>query len=188
MQALHVGLTNHDRTLLDRCLAQEPRAWEDFVDRYLGLVVHVVNQTQLLRNQRLTEQDKEDLVGDVFLTFIDRDFHVLRRFRRESCLATYLTAVARRVVVRGLARKLDQRMSSLPAGSEPYSSDLQRITDRDEVEQLIAGLNDREADVVRMYHLEGKSYHEISLTVGLPENSIGPTLSRARAKLRTVAD
>jgi RNA polymerase sigma-70 factor (ECF subfamily) len=35
-----------------------------------------------------------------------------------------------------------------------------------------------------MYHLEGKSYQEISRVVGMPENSVGPMLSRARSKLR----
>jgi RNA polymerase sigma-70 factor (ECF subfamily) len=44
-----------------------------------------------------------------------------------------------------------------------------------------------EAEVVRLYHLEGKSYHEISAHVGIPENSIGPTLSRARARMRREA-
>jgi RNA polymerase sigma-70 factor (ECF subfamily) len=38
---------------------------------------------------------------------------------------------------------------------------------------------------VRMYHLEGKTYQEISMQVGMAENSIGPILSRARDKLRT---
>jgi RNA polymerase sigma-70 factor, ECF subfamily len=37
---------------------------------------------------------------------------------------------------------------------------------------------------VRLYHLEGKSYHEISRVVGVPENSIGPLLTRVRARLR----
>ena len=31
---------------------------------------------------------------------------------------------------------------------------------------------------------EGKSYHEIGSAVGMPENSIGPILSRARNKMR----
>jgi RNA polymerase sigma-70 factor (ECF subfamily) len=35
-----------------------------------------------------------------------------------------------------------------------------------------------------MYHLEGKSYQEISRSVGLAENTVGPMLSRARAKMR----
>jgi RNA polymerase sigma-70 factor (ECF subfamily) len=41
--------------------------------------------------------------------------------------------------------------------------------------------------VVRLFHLEGKSYQEISTAVGMPENSIGPILSRARDKLRRAA-
>jgi RNA polymerase sigma-70 factor (ECF subfamily) len=73
---------------------------------------------------------------------------------------------------------------------DPKSSAAEeRITNREEVERLMRGLTGAEADVVRLYHLEGKSYHEISSAVGMPENSIGPTLSRARAKLRrTVSD
>ena len=39
-----------------------------------------------------------------------------------------------------------------------------------------------------MYHLEGKSYREISQSVGMPENSIGATLSRARSKMRQASD
>jgi RNA polymerase sigma-70 factor (ECF subfamily) len=49
---------------------------------------------------------------------------------------------------------------------------------------LLGELRGSEAAVVRMYHLEGKSYQEISHVVGMPENSVGPMLSRARAQLR----
>ena len=38
--------------------------------------------------------------------------------------------------------------------------------------------------MVRMYHIEGKSYYEISVAVGMSENSIGPLLSRARNRMR----
>jgi RNA polymerase sigma-70 factor, ECF subfamily len=38
--------------------------------------------------------------------------------------------------------------------------------------------------VVRLYHLEGKSYDEISRQTGVPTGSVGPTLTRARAKMR----
>jgi RNA polymerase sigma-70 factor (ECF subfamily) len=60
----------------------------------------------------------------------------------------------------------------------------QRIEDREEVRRLLGELHGSEADVVRMYHLEGKTYQEISRSVGMPENSVGPMLSRALAKLR----
>jgi RNA polymerase sigma-70 factor (ECF subfamily) len=71
------------------------------------------------------------------------------------------------------------------AQAEAEDGELERrIDDREEVGRLLGELKGSEADVVRMYHLEGKSYEEISRTVGMPENSVGPMLSRARAKLR----
>ena len=70
---------------------------------------------------------------------------------------------------------------------DPHVGVEQRAIDRDEVEQLLGSLQGTEALVVRMFHLEGKSYQEISTLVGMPENSIGPILSRAREKLRRAA-
>ena len=32
-----------DRQLLDRCLKHEPGAWNDFVDRYMGLIYHTIH-------------------------------------------------------------------------------------------------------------------------------------------------
>jgi len=37
-----------------------------------------------------------------------------------------------------------------------------------------------------MFHLEGKSYREISDRIGMAENSVGPYLTRVRAKMRDV--
>lgn len=185
-----MSLSDIDRDLLQRCLCNGPRAWEDFVDRFLGLVVHVINHTSQSRSIRLSPQDREDLAAEVLLAVVNDDFAVLRRFRGDSSLATYLTVISRRVVVRELLKRKTSS-SSLAAGADRADprarhvpSPEERINDRDEVEQLLLTLHGPEADVIRMYHLEGKSYQEISSSVGMPENSIGPTLSRARAKMR----
>lgn len=185
-----MALSEIDRNLLERCLARTTRAWEDFVDRFMGLVVHVVNHTAQSRSLRLTPQDREDLCAEVFLAIIRDDFAVLRNFRGQSSLATYLTVVARRVVVREMLRR--QTRSNLPASTSLVASAMQpdgrdserRSSDREEVEQLLRQLDGHEATIVRMYHLEGKSYQEISTAVGIAENSVGPTLSRARQKMR----
>jgi RNA polymerase sigma-70 factor (ECF subfamily) len=185
-----VALSDIDRDLLQRCLNRKPDSWEAFVNRFLGLVVHVIHHTAKSRSVRLTKQDEEDLAAEFFLAIIREDFAILRRFRGESSLATYLTVIARRVIVREmLKRKAAARLGEAAAehGEFPASgggSAEERIDNREEVERLMRGLSGAEADVVRMYHLEGKSYREISSVVGVPENSIGPTLSRARAKMR----
>ena len=44
-----------------------------------------------------------------------------------------------------------------------------RLTNREEVDQLLAQLDGPEANIVRMYHLEGKTYQEISRIAGMPD-------------------
>ncbi len=186
-----MGLSEIDRNLLERCLQRKPRAWEDFVDRFMGLVVHVVNHTAMARSVRLTSEDRDDLCAEIFVACIENDFALLRNFRGQSSLATYLTVVARRIVVKVLlARKPETPLGdgSAKRAAEAVSDQQppveQRLTDREEVDRLLDGLPQTDAQVVRMYHLEEKTYREISSAVGIPENSIGPILSRARERMR----
>jgi RNA polymerase sigma-70 factor, ECF subfamily len=187
-----VGFSEIDRSLLERCLQKKPRAWEDFVDRFMGLVYHVVKHTAQARSVRLTPEDRDDLCAEVFLAIIKNDFALLRNFRGQSSLATYLTVVARRIVVRELLTR--RAMARLTEGTIPHPAQEipdphadvaeQRLSNHEEVQRILDGLQGTEALVIRMFHLEGKSYQEISSTIGMPENSIGPILSRARDKLR----
>ncbi|MBN2292289.1 MAG: sigma-70 family RNA polymerase sigma factor [Pirellulales bacterium] len=183
-----MALSEIDRNLLKRCLHNKPRAWEDFVDRFMGLIVHVVDHTARARSVRLTPEDRDDLCAEVFLSIIREDFGVLRRFRGQSSLATYLTVIARRVVVKQiLQRKTSSNLGDATLGSavETTRGGLEeRIENQEEVERLLGILPGTEAQVVRMYHIEGKSYFEISVAVGMSENSIGPLLSRARNRMR----
>jgi RNA polymerase sigma-70 factor (ECF subfamily) len=184
-----VGLSEIDRNLLDRCLQRRPRAWEDFVDRFMGLVLHVVNHTAQARGLRLSTADRDDLCAEVFLAIIAGDFAVLRNFRGQSSLATYLTVIARRIVVKEILQRsshpvLNAGGNTSRAAAANNDAAEQRLSNHEEVARLLGGLQGTEAEVVRMFHLEGKSYHEISDTVGMPENSIGPILSRARNKMR----
>src|SRR5262249_32983486 len=153
---------------------------------------HVVNHAAQSRSLRLSLEDREDLVAQVFLAIVRDDLAILRHFRGESSLATYLTVIARRIVVAELlkhkaAARLDDHNHEHQMALADGAAE-QRVNDREQVERMLAELDGAEAQVVRMYHLEGKSYQEISSEVGMPENSVGPTLSRARRKLRQSAD
>jgi len=192
-----VSLSEIDRSLLERCVERKPRAWENFVDRFMGLVLHVIDHTARIRSVQLSPEDREDLCAQVFLEIIKDDFAVLRQFRRQSSLATYLTVVARRVVVHTLMRRRSADRAGRAAAEQATAQAIipgaqpemeQRFEDHDEIERLLQSLDAMEADIVRMYHLEGKSYQEIGSVVGISENSVGPLLSRAREKLRRAAE
>ncbi len=188
-----MAFTEIDRDLLKRCMAEEPGAWKDFVDRFVGLFIHVVYHTAHARSVHVTPEDTEDLCGEVFLALLAGNFNVLRQFRGQCSLATYLTVVARRVVTREMARRrmaealghVNAHQSTLDHAQIERPADVQRVDDRDEIRRMLEGLATTEAQIVTQFHLEGRSYREISSGLGIPENSIGPTLNRARAKLRS---
>jgi len=185
----NVVLSNLDRILLDRCLSRSEGAWEEFIERFLPLLVHVVKHTSQQRFSSLPEAWRDDLVAEVLLSIVDDDFAVLRRFRGNSSLGTYLVVVARRVAARKLSkiRKASGELNgaSVPEPTEPHD-DLLELTKRDHVETLLDQLPKHEAQAIRLYHFEHCSYAEISSHLGVPENSVGPLLSRARSLMRTM--
>jgi len=93
-------MSDLDRELLARCLEKRQRGWEDFVDRFLGLVLHVIDHTTLMREIHLGRDDRDTLCEKVFAAIAHDDFRLLRNYQGRSSLSTYLTTVVRRVVVR----------------------------------------------------------------------------------------
>jgi RNA polymerase sigma-70 factor (ECF subfamily) len=180
-----------DRALIQRCLNHEPGAWNDFVDRFLGLIYHVIHHTAHLRSVPLSAEDTEDVAGEILLQLVANDYAVFRQFRGNASLATYLTVIARRICVHELAkygggpeghartdgRRLKSEMEEPPKAQVGLES-------LEEVGKLLRRLPARERRVVRLFYFEGRTYEEISTALNIPVNTIGPILSRARQKLR----
>ncbi len=183
-----MALTAVDRVLLQRCLNREPGAWNDFVDRYLGLIYHVVHHTAHLRSVPLQPEDVEDVVAETLTQVVANNYALLRQFQGRSSLATYLTVIARRICVHELARRAASqeaaRSDQAPPAVRPEPRVGLGLESLEEVQRLLSRLPANEREVVRLFYLEGRSYEEISTRLHLPVNSIGPILSRARARLR----
>lgn len=185
-----MALTSVDRQLVQRCLNHEAGAWNDFVDRYLGLIYHVIHFTAHLRSATLRPEDVEDTAAEILMEIVAHDYAVFRQFEGRSSLSTYLTVIARRICVRLLAEKASAlRTMSLgngqhvaqpeaPAKAEPGIETLE------EVQLLLTKLPRRTREVVKLFYLEGRKYEDISTELGIPINTIGPILSRAKQLLR----
>jgi RNA polymerase sigma-70 factor, ECF subfamily len=186
-----VALTQLDRDLLRRCLSHQPGAWNDFVDRFLGLIYHVVHHTAHLRSSPLRPEDTEDLAAEILLQIVSSDYAVLRQFRGQCSLATYLTVISRRICVHQLANKVAAREVQ-PTSARHDMNDVEdeaparhkQLENLEEIERLLVKLPGKEREVVRLRYLEGRSYEEISAALHIPVNSIGPILARIRRKFR----
>ncbi|MBX9579643.1 MAG: sigma-70 family RNA polymerase sigma factor, partial [Gemmataceae bacterium] len=166
----------------------------DFVDRFLSLIYHVIGYTAHLRSVRVTPEDTEDIAAEVLLKLVADDCRTLRAFRGNSSLATYLVVVARRICVKELARRQgvkdairrgESRLPEVEPDDAPAA--VKGIERLEEVDRLLKRLSGREREIVRLYYLEGRTYEEISTETDVPVNTIGAVLSRARKKLRELA-
>jgi RNA polymerase sigma-70 factor (ECF subfamily) len=105
-------MTNLDKELVTRCLLKQHRSWEDFVDRFLGLVLHVIDHTASKRNIRLKLEDRNILCEQVFAALGHNDYQNLRNFKGNCSLTTYLCVLARRITVRLLANLVNATVPS----------------------------------------------------------------------------
>lgn len=181
-------LSKLDQKILERCLAGSDGGWEEFVGRFLPLLVHVVNQSVRQRFGRLLGAVRDDVVAEVLLTLVQNDFAVLRKFRGNSSLGTYLVVVARRVAARKLnkMRRVKATNRSSLDSIPQQQNEWQRLEREEEIQSLLLRLPDNEAKAIRLFHLEHCSYAEIGSHLGIPENSVGPLLSKARNRLKTL--
>ena len=62
-----------ERNLLARCVARRPGAWSDFVDRYVGLIYHVIQHCARARDMTLTETRQRELCQDIFAWLLADD-------------------------------------------------------------------------------------------------------------------
>lgn len=178
-----------DGALVQDCLRGAPGAWDRFVDRFAGLFHHVVDRTCSQRRLALSAVDRDDVIAQILVEVLKENAAVLRGFAGRSSLATYLAVIARRTAVRMLSQADAHvvRVDLPTAGAAVVDRHAdQRRSDREEIEGLMGCLEPDEARLIRLHHLEARSYGEISRLTGLPLGSIGPALSRARQKMREV--
>ena len=141
------------------------------------------------------EQDAEDLVQDVFTTFLEK----LENFEGRSQLRTWLFGILhRKALERRRASIKDDRMDSIDEvfesrfdGNGKWTrppADLERLLLSKEIGEIIRGcmnglpVNQREAFVLR--EIEGLDTGEICKILEVSVTNFGVLMHRARARLR----
>ncbi len=136
-----MALSEHDKQLLERCLEHQPRSWQDFVDRFMGLVMHVINHSTQSRNMKLNHADIEDLVSEVFLNIVRKRLSTAARVPWRKFIGHL--SDRRDTPHRSVATVKDQADCSIERAThqrcrhERSSSRAGLPTNRDQVEKLL---------------------------------------------------
>jgi RNA polymerase sigma-70 factor (ECF subfamily) len=156
-------------------LAGGREAWDGFVRDTRLVVLKAVNTAA--RRFGARADDVEDAANQVYVELLEGDSKVLRAYRGESALTTWLTVIAYRVASREFARQRRQRPAEIEEPSEtpkpPDGEILERLT----------RLPDQDRRALVLFHVHDASYKEISVRLAIPLSQVGMVLLRAREKL-----
>ena len=107
-----MALSDLDRGLIKDCIEGDPQAWKNFCDRFAGLVMDVVEDTVVFArgssdnsNLQLGDGPLNERLAEAFFEELSSNrFAMLRVFRGDSSLATYLAVIARRSILGRLSQ------------------------------------------------------------------------------------
>lgn len=166
--------------------------WRSFIEDFGRLVRWRVADVARSFGFSSDSSSIDDSTSHVIASLVANEFAVLRTYRGHSSLATYLAVVATRVATRDFARlraRLRKQSQSSSANTELVAlhDPIVELLRTEQRQQILSALNElpvKQREVVRLFHLEGLSYLDISQTLQIPIGSVGVTLKRAEEKLR----
>lgn len=177
-----------DIELVHRCVRREPGAWVEFVDRFKGTVQALARRYLKLNGHLPDEPELEDIVQEVFLALIRKDFRLLRNYDATFTVKTYLGVITRTEVHRLLRRR---RPLSAPGeeieeagGAVPPSSDgAAEAEEKELIRRALDELPQRDGEILRLRFYREMDYRAIAGLLNIPEASVGQTLYRAKQRL-----
>ena len=180
-----------ERLLLQRLLEDDPAAWRDVVGKYSGLLLSLARRTFAAYGFEASDHDCEDAVADVWGNLLRTERQLIRRCLERGQLLPTLHVLTRNRTVDIMRRRkfvtepLREELVEAPA-DDPEPESRPELAGR--LRAALAQLSSKERTLVELFYLLGKKYREIELLTGVSQNSVGPTLTRALAKLRDAMD
>ena len=103
-------------------------------------------------------------------------------------MSTYLCTLVHRKAVHEINKRICYLNDNKgPVASEnPLRGRASGVVETNILREAISRLAMPERAMIGMFYLEGRSYKEISVSLGIALNSIGPVLGRARIKLKVL--
>ena len=177
----------NDRRLIERLLADDRQAWEEFVRRFSGMVWRI-----LRGGFRLSKDGAEDAFQEIFLRLQEDDLRRLRSWRAAAPLDAYLV-----VVVRRLARdclRAERRASPGGEGGEetpdppdpgPSPEELAMLAERRQAVQACRErLASRDRELLDLRYSLDLKYQAIAKRLKMTISNVGVALSRAEERVR----
>jgi RNA polymerase sigma-70 factor (ECF subfamily) len=185
-----------DAALVAACLARQDAAWERLLLRYTPVAVAAIRAALKRCGHARDAALEDELAADVFALLAKNDARVLRSYRGEAGLATFLSVIAARHVFRAMrdrgryAKALTGRAEAEPERTRLEAApELERAGNEERaatIRSAILELEGTDRLLLTHYYLDGRTYKEIAEVMGFAVGGTGTKIARARERLRNL--
>ena len=187
--------------LVRACADGDRDSWVRFVDSYGGLIASLARRMLQRRTGRACDADVDEVTSGVFLALVKGERRLLRRYRPEFRLSTYLGVICRTEVGKYL-RRGGLKPKSLVPYAEGEEGDAGRGTEDPSAENPLAALERKEREtailgvraalerlaprdrlLLSLRYIDGLDYVRIADVLRIHPESVGQLLHRAKERL-----
>ena len=168
-----------DSELIAAVVAGRAGAFDELAARHRPLMLRIARE-----HFRIRPDDAEDIVQDVFARLLGNDCEHLKAFHGECKLSTWLYNITRN---RCIDLKRRKGADPMPADDPANGADVAGTAElRATVDRALAELPPRSRLLLRLRYFQQLSYQEIGDLLGVPANTVGSGINRAKKRLREI--
>ena len=169
--------------LIGRCIRREDKAWEEFIERFSGLLFYSARERLKRAGFSFGQQDIEDVVQAVFLEIWEKG--LLEQVRERRKITAWLSIVAQTRALNYMRQKKERLLHE----DESYKIDNIEASSLDEsvmleLERAIKGFDKREKIILKLSIIHGKRHKEIARFMNIPINTVSTIIARRKKVLK----
>ncbi len=179
-------------------MAGSAAAWEEFVDRWGEYIYSIIQQSLRSSNWAYSQEDAEDILSQVFISFLDNQKQLLRNFKWRCSLKTWIWIVTRKTVIRYFRKKRWKTVPIVEAAEEdsedqegmiapdrnPGPLEQAEQKEKEEIlKEIIDQLPERDRLALTFYFYDEASHAEIAEILGIKPHYVGTIIFRAKKLL-----
>ena len=167
--------------LIERCIRQEEKAWEEFIERFSGLLYYSAHERLRRNGIRFGQQDLEDIVQAIFLEIWEK--RKLEEVREREKITAWLSIVAQTRALNYMRQKRERllreeeffRLETLKIDAESQRDDEEFI---EYLEKAIETFDAREKIILKLNIIYGRRHREIAQFMSIPLNTVSTIIAR----------
>lgn len=167
---------------IKRLVHGDKREWDVFVEHFSDVIYSSVFKTFSLHIKQIDKWDIKEVVQEVFIRLIKKDYHLLRSYKSyKASLVTWLTIVARSTTIDFLRKSKPETVS---VEHEVVNSIVYEDSKVSLIDIPYVLLSSRQKLVLHLLFDKGMDTSEISELLGIDVQTVRSTKHKALKKLR----